>query len=153
METSISKKPKLNLSNKTSEWISFAITLICIFLFLYTGHSKIVDHARFMKGLSKIGLIGSYSLYISWAVPVAEISVVVLMAIPNTNTTGLYAFLGLMILFTIYILIMLIWADELPCHCGGVIESLTWGQHVWFNLAFIGSSSYALWLNSKSNFK
>jgi len=25
----------------------------------------------------------------------------------------------------------------LPCHCGGAIENLSWGQHIWFNLAFI----------------
>lgn len=150
MEMSI-KGAKINLSDKAKEWISFAITLLCIFLFLYTGYSKITDHARFMKGLSRVDFIGPYAVYISWVVPPAEIFVAILMIIPKTQKTGLFAFLGLMILFTLYILLVLMWADKLPCHCGGVIETLGWGQHVWFNLVFIGLSGYALWLNSETN--
>jgi hypothetical protein len=150
MEILIRKIGEHILSNKSKETISFTITLLCLFLFLYTGYSKIMEHARFMKGLSRVELIGSYALYISWIVPLTEILVAILMIIPKTQKVGLYAFLGLMILFTIYIISVLIWEVKLPCHCGGVIETLSWGQHVWFNLVFIGLACYALWLRSEN---
>lgn len=146
MEISIRKMGGYIPSNKSKETISFVITLLCLSMFLYTGCCKIMDHARFMKGLSRVEWIGPYAFYISWIVPMAEIVAAILMIIPKTQKVGLYAFLGLMIYFTIYILSVLIWADKLPCHCGGVIEALTWAQHVWFNLVFIALAFVALWL-------
>lgn len=61
-------------------------------------------------------------------------------------------FTGLMTLFTGYILSMVLWAEKLPCHCGGAIEKLSWTQHIWFNLAFIALAAFALWISqSKTN--
>jgi hypothetical protein len=151
-ENSINKKAWFQISEKSKEWLIFSICLICIFLFLYTANSKLQDHTRFLKGLSRVQVIGSFARYISWAVPVAEIAIAILMVIPQTCKWGLYGFTILMSIFTFYIISMVLWATELPCHCGGAIEKLTWTQHIWFNLAFISLSIFALLL-SKLNLK
>ncbi|MBB3058280.1 hypothetical protein FHS11_004729 [Mucilaginibacter gotjawali] len=123
-----------------------------MFLFLYTAHSKWTDHARFLKGLSRVSFIAGFALYISWLVPAAEVLISILLIIPQTYKWGLYGFTGLMTLFTGYIISMVLWAKKLPCHCGGAIEKLSWPQHIWFNLAFIAIAVFALWLSkSKIN--
>jgi hypothetical protein len=134
----------IHFSEKFRNNIIFCICLICIFLFLYTGYSKIEDHKRFFKGLTRVAIIGPYALFISWIVPLVEIVISVLLIIPKTSKWGLYGFIILMSMFTIYIVSMVLWATKLPCHCGGAIEKLSWTQHIWFNLAFIAIAIFAL---------
>ncbi|MEB2778721.1 hypothetical protein SYJ56_25660, partial [Algoriphagus sp. D3-2-R+10] len=45
----------------------------------------------------------------------------------------------LMILFTGYVtLVWLGFTERVPCSCGGVLSSLGWGEHLVFNLVFLG---------------
>ncbi|TWJ03313.1 hypothetical protein JN11_00851 [Mucilaginibacter frigoritolerans] len=144
MDSIISKKQRFRLTNKGKDRLILAICSLCIFLFLYTACAKLMDHGRFLNGLYHVEVIGRFAFYISWLVPLAEILIAILLIIPRTLKLGLYSFLGLMILFTVYILSVLLWASKLPCHCGGVIEKLSWTQHVWFNLTFIALAVCAL---------
>jgi hypothetical protein len=146
MDCIITKKQRFQLTNKVKDRLIVAICLLCVFLFLYTACAKLMDHSRFLNGLYHVEVIGRFAFYISWLVPLAEVLVGILLVIPRTVKLGLYSFLGLMTLFTVYILSMLLWASKLPCHCGGVIEKLSWTQHVWFNLAFIALAVLALGL-------
>ena len=151
MDSITAKKQRFQLTNKRKEQLTLTICLLCIFLFLYTACAKLMDHTRFLNGLYRVKAIRGFALYISWLVPLSEIVISVLLAIPQTVKWGLYSFLGLMILFTGYIISMLLWASKLPCHCGGAIEKLSWGQHVWFNLAFIALAIFALCLLKTKN--
>jgi len=137
MGSIIINKQRFQLENKGKDRLILAICLLCIFLFLYTACAKLIDHSRFLNGLYHVKILSHFAFYISWLVPLAEILVAILLIVPRTVKCGLYSFLGILTLFTIYILSMLLWADKLPCHCGGVIEKLSWTQHVWFNLTFI----------------
>lgn len=110
-----------------------------------------MDHERFMNGIAKVELIGKFAFFISWTVPIVELLIAVLLLIPETAKIGLWCFLGVMIIFTMYILIALIWASKLPCHCGGVIETLTWTEHLWFNIGFILLSIIAIRLDNTKN--
>ena len=144
----------VHFSEKFKNNTIFFICLICVFLFLYTGYSKIEDHRRFFKGLTRVTIIGPYALLISWIVPIVEIIIAILLIIPRTSKWGLYGFTILMGGFTIYIASMVLWTTKLPCHCGGAIEKLSWTQHIWFNLAFIAIAVFALWLSKfKTNLK
>lgn len=134
---------------KTKEVIVFIICLACIFLFLTSAYSKIIDHERFTKGLARVPLIGRSASVISWLVPLSEITIALLLIIPKTYKSGLYSFTWLMILFTLYISGMMLWADRLPCHCNLFIEKLSWGQHLIFNTIFIILSISALQLSKK----
>jgi len=140
-----------HLSERTKESIITGICWLCMALFLYTAYAKITDHDRFLKGLTRVHLISGFAVFISYAVPAIEIIVALLLLIPQIAKTGLYSFIAVMASFTIYIVSAMIWEKKLPCHCGGAIEKLSWGQHIWFNLAFITIAIVALWLINKPN--
>lgn len=154
MENITLNKIELRLKELDRDRLIIGIKLICMFLFLYTAYAKIVDHDRFLTGLSKVHIISGYAVYISWFVPFSEILTFVLLLFPKTVKWGFVAFLGLMFLFTGYIVGAMIFEKTLPCHCGGVIEKLSWTQHLWFNLFFMGFAALALWMiASKNKFK
>jgi hypothetical protein len=144
MESLIAKKLKFQVSELAIERITIAICWLCMALFLYTAYAKIIDHDRFLKGLTRVHLISGFAVFLSFAVPIVEIIVAFLLLIPQTEKTGLYGFIAVMSSFTIYIVSALIWERKLPCHCGGAIEKLSWSQHIWFNLAFIAIAILAL---------
>lgn len=147
MESTLKGNGSFRFNADFKEWVVLGICLVCTFLFLFSAYEKIIDHSRFAKGLSKVSIIGSYSTFIAWTVPILEILISILLIIPKTYKWGLYGFTGLMILFTSYILSMLLWKEKLPCHCNLIIEKLSWEQHLWFNLVFIGLSIGALKLS------
>ncbi|TRW21480.1 hypothetical protein FMM05_20230 [Flavobacterium zepuense] len=136
---------------KTYNAIVFYICLACIFLFLSSAYTKIVEHERFVHGLSKVLSIGLLAPIVGWLVPLMEILIGILLIIPKTQKLGLYAFTSLMIVFTFYIGGMMIWADKLPCHCNLFIEKLSWGQHLLFNLACIILAIIAVRLSKSKN--
>ncbi|RZK48493.1 MAG: hypothetical protein EOO99_10180 [Pedobacter sp.] len=144
--------PKAHSLSPTTKNIVFnSICLLCLFLFAYTGFDKIITHETFEKSLMRIPVIGPYASFISWAVPLTELGVAVLLILPPTQKIGLYLFSSMMIAFTIYIGSMLMWVEKLPCNCGGVISKLSWTQHLWFNLAFITLAAIALWLKRNNH--
>lgn len=140
------------LSQKTKDRIANLIRYLCLFLFVYTAYSKTVDHNRFMEGLKNVNMLRSNAELISYLVPGLEMLVALLLIIPNTVKTGLIAFLSMMIVFTGYIIVAMILEPHLPCNCGGAIESLTWIQHIWFNIVFIISAIIALRISKFSNY-
>lgn len=151
MDSAISGIKSIRLSNSAKEIAVFVICLICMFLFLFSAYEKLVEHQRFYKGLSSVTIIGSRAGIISYAVPIFEIITSMLLIIPQTHKQGLYGFVSLMVLFTIYIFGMWLWAPNLPCHCNLIIENLSWGQHIWFNLAFIALAIAALLIKKNNN--
>lgn len=154
MESTSITNDKFQLSEPTKEKIIIAICWLCMALFLYTAYAKIIDHARFLTGLTRVHLISGFAVTISFAVPIVEITVALLLLIPQTVKVGLFSFITVMSSFTIYIISAMIWEENLPCHCGGAIEKLSWMQHIWFNLAFIFLAFIALrLLNFSKSFK
>jgi len=137
MESVIINNSIFQFSQLTRQRIVIAIRWLCMALFIYTANAKIVDHDRFLKGLTRVHLISGFAVFVSFAVPIVEIITATLLLIPQTAKIGLYCFTVVMSGFTLYIISALIWEKKLPCHCGGAIEKLSWSQHIWFNLAFI----------------
>jgi hypothetical protein len=140
------KREKFQYRGHAKERLVIGLRFICMALLLYTAYAKIIDHDRFLNGLTRVNLISGLAVFISFAVPVIEIIVAFLLLIPQTAKLGLYSFIVVMSSFTVSIVIAMIWEEHLPCHCGGAIEKLSWGQHIWFNLAFIFVAIIALWL-------
>lgn len=153
MESTITRKKPFQFTGTIREYLAFGIVLICLFLFLTSAYTKIEEHDRFVNGLLKVAFIGRYAWFISWAVPIAEIVVSIFLIISKTHKWGLYGFIGLMIVFTLYIGSMLLWSEKLPCHCNLIIEKLSFGEHLVFNGTFIVLSTLALWLMKKQKNK
>lgn len=108
-----------------------------IVLFMYTAASKLLTIQSFASTLAKSPLIGSLNFVVAWSIPLIEIIISIVLIFPSVRKNGMYAALLLMAVFTLYLVYMVFSGNELPCHCGGVISSMTWQQHIWFNLGFI----------------
>jgi len=113
------------------------IALLFVVLFLYTGISKLMDYDITKEQIALSPLLAPIASWTVIALPVTEIIVSVILFIPRTRIKGLYASLALMVAFTGYVVYILSYNDQLPCTCGGVLQSLSWKQHLLFNAAFI----------------
>ncbi len=116
------------------------IEIICsllIILFIYSSLSKLSAYNRFAVQLSKSPFITSFYQLVAWGIPAAEVVIALLLTLKKTRLIGLYAAFFLMSLFTAYLVIMLNYSYYIPCSCGGVLEYLSWEQHIVFNSFFI----------------
>jgi uncharacterized membrane protein YphA (DoxX/SURF4 family) len=121
-------------------WQNKVVTIICylyMLLFTYAAFSKLLDFVNFKVQLGQSPLLSSFVEYISWAVPVTELVIVVLLAIRRFRLIGLFASFSLMVMFTTYIFIVLNFSSFVPCSCGGILENMSWTQHLVFNIVFV----------------
>jgi hypothetical protein len=152
MQNTIIKSSKLTqqinslLNENARQWIILIISLGCIFLFMSSAYFKIVEHDRFVDGLLKVSYVNVFAKPLSFFVPGFEMSIAVFLIFPRTNLWGLYSFTGLMTVFTLYIVCILLFAKDFPCNCNLLIEKLSWGQHLIFNIGFILLSCIAICL-------
>src|SRR5687768_5308263 len=112
------------------------ISAIFIFLFVYTALSKLYTYKLFTETLEGTPLVGGISTYVAIFIIAIELAIPLLLFIPHTRKLGLYSTLTLMIVFTLYIGYMIIFTPHRPCTCAGVIEKMTWMQHLLFNIVF-----------------
>lgn len=110
---------------------------LLIVLFVYTASSKIQTFHTFHGVLIKSPLIGKQlALYVAIFIPTIEIIASILLVFGKTALKGFYVSTALMALFTFYVSYMVLFAPKLPCVCGGVIEAMSWNQHIVFNAIF-----------------
>ncbi|MBK5214555.1 MAG: hypothetical protein JJE55_12945 [Flavobacteriaceae bacterium] len=124
-----------------------------ILLFLYAATSKLLDFETFTVQLAQSPLLSAYAGIIAWLVPGIEITIAILLMVPKFRTLALYAAFTLMVMFTAYIYIILNFSDFIPCSCGGVLEKLSWKQHLIFNVVFIVLAGVAIYFSKHWNTK
>ena len=115
-------------------------------LFIYTAVSKVYD----WQG-TKLAMYNQ--LFPEWmadillfTLPVLELGIASMLLVSAWRKTGLLLSVLLLILFTGYVgYIGLGLSARVPCSCGGVLSSMDWGEHLLFNLAFLGIAGYGLW--------
>ncbi len=112
------------------------IILLYIILFVYAAASKLLDYGKFRLDLGQSPMLTSYAGWVAWMVPAIEISVAVMLLIRRWRLPALYAAFGLMIMFTTYIIVITRFSSFVPCSCGGVLQHMTWNQHLMFNIFF-----------------
>jgi len=113
------------------------ITVLFIILFLYSGLSKLLNYEVFKEQIATSHLLAPFAHLISYGVPCSEFVAILLLIFPRWRLKGLYFSLGIMLLFIIYIIGILIFNKNMPCSCGGVLEQLSWKNHIIFNSLFI----------------
>lgn len=128
------------------------ISILFLVLFVYTASSKLLDLGLFELRLGRMPYIAPYASLLSWSVPLLELVIAGLLLIPKLRIIGLYASGILLTLFTIYIIAVLQFSDDIPCSCGGIISSLGWTDHIILNsflvvLALLG----ILWSKKQYN--
>ena len=122
---------------KKTEIINNLTCYILIFLFTYTGVTKLIDHTIFNSSILQSPIISNYATVISWLIPLLELSIVVMLAFDKYRQTGFLFSLLLMTIFTIYIIYMILFIPHLPCSCGGILKELSWSNHLLFNSLII----------------
>jgi hypothetical protein len=125
------------------------IVLFFMVLFVYTGVAKFSETPLLKDQLSSSPFLGPLAGVVTWALPIGEILLAIALLIPRLRLKALYATLGLMTLFTIYVVVLLFIDDHLSCSCGGIIEELSPKQHVLFNLVCVLLSAVAIVLEKK----
>ena len=125
------------------------IRLLFIILFLYTGISKLTEYAIFKEQLALSPILAPVSTLVAIGLPWVEFLVVLMLIIPRWHLKGLIASMTLMILFTVYIIGILIFSEHIPCSCGGVLAELSWRQHILFNTVFIALAAAGIILEKQ----
>lgn len=127
------KELKINSAVRTADIISAIILL----LFFYTAITKLIGNETFLFSLKRSPILSAHAGFIAIALPVAELLISILLFIPLTRLKGLFAATFALIIFTAYLVYIVLYSPNVPCSCGGVIKTLSWPQHIFFNLFFI----------------
>lgn len=124
--------------------IAEIIALLYVCLMLYTALHKLIDYNLTREQMAMMPLLTPIAAVMVWLLPTTEIVIAALLFIPRTRIAGLKVVTALMIFFCLYIIYMMLYHEELPCSCGGLLEILSWPQHLIFNGAFIALGLIAL---------
>lgn len=110
-----------------------AIIAVLLLLWIYTGLNKLIHYDKFRLEVSRSPFLQHVAPLVAVVIPIGELLIATLLIFKKTRILGLYASLFLMTLFTGYVYMMLHYAYDLPCSCGGIIELLSWEQHLLVN--------------------
>lgn len=113
------------------------ISILLILLFSYAAVSKLMDYHNFIGQLRSSDLLNPIAGILTWLIPTVEFYVVLLLLVPGWKKSGMILSSVLMFLFTAYIAVMLVFFKKIPCSCGGVLQNLSWHQHLVFNIVFL----------------
>ena len=127
------------------------ISYFFILLFCYAAISKIMDFEKFQIQMKDSPLLSPFSELLPLFIIAVELFLVGLLCYQKTQNIGLLGSFILMLIFTVYIAIMLVTSENLPCSCGGILEKMTWTQHFYFNIGCTILIAFALVLNKKYN--
>jgi putative oxidoreductase len=124
-----------------------AIAALLILLFVYTAISKWLDITTFMVQMRMQTLPHGLQTFLIWTLPPIEIITSGFLFFKMTKLAGLYLSAFLMALFTGYVILVLLHVfSRMPCSCGGVLRSMNWEQHLYFNLLFLLLSITGIYL-------
>lgn len=126
-----------------------AIVAVLLLLWIYTGLSKLIQYDKFSFEAGRSPFLQHIAPLVAPMVPVAELLIAALLIFKRTRVTGLYASLFLITLFSGYVYIMLHYAYDLPCSCGGIIALLTWEQHLVVNMMLTLLTAIAIVLQAR----
>ena len=136
----------MKFNTQTRNNIVSIICYIYVVLFTYAATSKFLDFENFRIQLGQSPLVSAYASWIPIALPTFEFIIAILLLLPKLRLIGLFAAYTLMAMFTAYIYIILNFSAFVPCSCGGVLENMTWNQHLVFNICFIILAGIAILL-------
>lgn len=113
------------------------ISILIIALFGLTAFDKTVRFGRFLDELGKSPFLMDYALAVAIGTPLIEAIVAMMLVIDKWRLRALYFSVFLMSLFTAYIYMLVNYSYFTSCLCSAAIESLSWQQHLIFNMVFL----------------
>ncbi|MCM5663655.1 MauE/DoxX family redox-associated membrane protein [Galbibacter mesophilus] len=114
----------------------FVIPTVYLFilLFTYTAISKLLHFQGFKWQLERFPFIGTYAMWAAPVIPFFELFAVLLLSLKSTRKKGLKASTLLLILYSIYIVLVLSYSNDIPCSCAGISRHLSWTQQLMINI-------------------
>lgn len=143
MNSSCKKIPTRDAKSGSDAVEAFA--WILAFVFAYTAIAKVYDWQGTQLAMYNQVLPDWSKDLLLYGIPVVEILVALFLLFPRMRWIGFVSSLLLMLIFTGYV--AWIWfgfAEKVPCSCGGILSSLTWGEHLVLNLGLTGLSVWGL---------
>ena len=125
--------------------------LILAFVFAYSAIAKIYDWQATRLAMYNQVVPDWSKEVLLYGIPLVEMILSLMLLLPRWRAKGFLASLVLMLVFTGYV--AWVWmgmADRVPCSCGGIISSLTWGQHLILNLGLTGLAVWGTWSNCRT---
>ena len=129
--------------------ITTFISIFFILLFCYAAISKIMDFEKFQIQMTESPLLSTFAGFLPYVLVISEFIIAGLLCYRITQNAGLLASFILMLFFTGYIALMLFTSEILPCSCGGILEKMTWTEHLYFNIGCAVLAILALVYNKK----
>lgn len=127
-----------------------SIRLFLVILFVYAGLSKWINLQQFVADLNNQPFPNWMTRYLVVLIPTLELFAAISLLFSTTVKTGLYLSALLMTVFTMYTVLVLVNGfDFIPCSCGGIINHLTWKQHLLFNSFFLVLAIVGIVLSKK----
>ncbi|WP_409574911.1 MauE/DoxX family redox-associated membrane protein [Sphingobacterium siyangense] len=107
-------------------------------LFAYASFSKLSDFDVFVNNLDKSPFFtGLNTSLLAGLLIFGELIIMIFIFFEKTSQLGYFLSFLLFLLFTGYILLIFKFSPYIPCSCGGLIDKLSWGQHIYFNILFM----------------
>ncbi|SDO58114.1 hypothetical protein SAMN05421820_116121 [Pedobacter steynii] len=129
------------LAYKSRKYVLLLGHYLIFILFLYSAFSKANKFELFVNNLDKSPFFANtYTSYIAIIVIAIEFLIPILLFSNRTTKLGYLLSFLLLFMFTGYIIMMMTLSPYLPCTCGGLLEVLSWNQHIYFNLFFMAIS-------------
>ncbi|MBL4677277.1 MAG: hypothetical protein JKY70_13890 [Mucilaginibacter sp.] len=126
------------------------ITALLILLYVYTAASKLIAFNDFRMQMRMQVLPAWLKDILIWLLPIGELLLAGLLLFSAYRKTGLWISGLLLTAFTIYVsLALLNVLNRVPCSCGGVLRTMGWTMHFWFNLFFLLLNIYAINLTNR----
>ncbi len=139
----------------SSSQIRASLYLIIVYAFIillfYAAVSKLIEYPQFYNDLLNSPVFGNEHLavLVFWAVPLAELTIAGLLISTSYRKLGVYLASGLISLFTLYIIWVLVFSENIPCSCGGIISNFSWQEHLIFNTIFVFLGAFGIYLQIK----
>ena len=143
----------MSLATKYKRITVQGISIFFILLFTYAAVIKLQQFETFQTQLGQFPFISAFADWLIWVVPGILIIISLLFLFEGMRLTALYGSFLLMFIITLYILAVLNFAESVPCSCGGIFTTLSWTEHLLFNIGCMLTSlvGLALSYDLKSN--
>ena len=126
------------------------VAFLFMLLFFYAAFNKLAEYQKFRIQVGQSPLLTGFGSVIPPGVIGVEIVTGVMLMVPALRLAALYISFSLMVMFSVYIIAILNFSPYVPCSCGGVLEKLSWSEHLVFNVVFVLVAVLGIWLESLS---
>lgn len=124
-------------NNALQTYLSWMCRISLLALFIYSGLSKVIGFEKFSISIARSPLITDDILWlVAYGVPIVELICSILLWFDKTKYQGFILSFFLLLIFTLYIMALIILFTNVPCSCGGIFGSMSYPVHIAFNIFF-----------------